>query len=285
MKKALLSLAAFAARLIPMTLKRSIYRSPGLSSIIRGGLNRAAPRGLVDVSVAAGALEGIWIGLDLQSEKDYWLGTYEPALQAAILDLVEPGMVAYDLGANIGYITLQLARAVGVGGHVYAFEALPENIERLQANISLNEMDIYVTVIPRAVSDSSGHLNFLVGPSAGTGKVSGSAGRQDLSYSQQISVETVSLDSFVYEQGYPGPNVIKIDIEGGELLALPGMRRVLSEERPVVFLELHGFDAAQMAWDELLRARYRICRMAPGYEQVPRFDDLDWKSYLVAQPK
>ena len=285
MKKSLLSLAALAARLTPMPLRRSIYRSPGLSSLIRGGLNRAAPQGLVEVSVAAGALQGTWIGLDLQSEKDYWLGTYEPELQTAILDFVEPGMVTYDLGANIGYITLQLARAVGGGGHVYAFEALPENIERLQANISLNEMDAFVTVIPQAVSDSSGQVSFLVGPSGGTGKAAGSAGRLDLSYSHEISVRAVSLDSFIYEQGYPAPNVIKMDIEGGELIALPGMRRVLSKERPVVLLELHGFEAAQVAWDELIRAGYHICRMAPGYEQVSRFDDLDWKSYLLAQPK
>lgn len=224
------------------------------------------------------------MSLDMQSEKDYWLGTYEPQLQVAIRDFVKPGMVTYDVGANIGYISLQLGRTVGEGGHVYAFEALPENVERLRVNISLNAMDSIITVIPQAVSNRAARMTFLVGPSGGTGKVSGSAGRQDLAYTQEILVDALSLDSFVYEMGYAPPDVVKMDIEGGELLAIPGMRRVLNEVRPVVMIELHGFDVARVAWEEFRRAGYKIYNMIHGYEEVTRFENLDWKSYLVAQP-
>jgi len=77
------------------------------------------------VQVAAGGLQGLRLSLDMQTEKDYWLGTYEPELQAAVADLVKPGMQVYDVGANIGYVSLLLARRVGAAGHVYAFEALP----------------------------------------------------------------------------------------------------------------------------------------------------------------
>lgn len=284
MKKILLSLAAITARLTPVFLKKAVYLSPGLSNLIRDGLNMAAPQELTEVNIAAGALQGVRMILDMQSEKDYWLGTYEPELQTAIRDFVKPSMVTYDIGANIGYISLQLARAVGKDGQVYAFEALPENVERLRANISLNGMDSYITVLPQAVSGSTEMVTFLVGPSGGTGKVSGSAGRQDLSYPQEIFVEAVSLDGFVYELGYAVPDVVKMDIEGGELIAISGMRRVLSKARPVVLIELHGFEAARVVWDELQRAEYRICKMASGYEEVARFEELDWKSYLVAQP-
>ncbi|MBI2331372.1 MAG: FkbM family methyltransferase, partial [Chloroflexi bacterium] len=142
----LLALAAFAARVLPMPVKRAIYRLGPLARAVRGGLNRAAPHGLAEVTVAGGGLAGLRLQLDMQKEKDYWLGTYEPELQAALRDLARPGMTAYDVGAHIGYISLLLARAVSPSGRVFAFEPLPANLERLQANLTLNPDIRNVTV-------------------------------------------------------------------------------------------------------------------------------------------
>lgn len=279
-----LRLASWAARLLPLRLKRLFYRSPRLARLIRQELNRAAPQGLSVVEVAAGELTGMRLSLDLHAEKDYWLGTYEPELLATLADLVRPGWVAYDLGANIGYITLLLARLAGPDGRVYSFEALPANLERLCLNLDLNALDQRVTVVPGAVGDSTQPVQFLVGPSGGTGKAQGSAGRQELAYSQAISVPGIVLDEFVFTLGHPPPALVKIDIEGGEVLALPGMRRVLAEARPILCLELHGPEAARVAWETLVAAGYRLCRMAPGYPPVPSLQGLDWKAYMVALP-
>lgn len=281
----MLSLAGLAARLLPMRLKKSFYRFPALARFIRRSLNRAAPIGQVPVQVSGGSLAGTRLLLDLQSEKDYWLGTYEPELQAALQDYVQPGMVAYDVGANIGYTSLLFAKAVGPDGRVYAFESLPENLKRMETNIELNDLAGRVTIVPKAVADRSGELRFLVGPSGGMGKLEGSAGRQDVAYPDSIIVQGVALDDFVFEAGNPSPHVIKMDIEGGEILALPGMRRLLETVRPVVFLELHGPEAAQVAWRTFSAAGYRICQMAPGAPVVRSFDALGWKSYLVALPE
>ena len=289
MSNAVLSLAALVARYSPPGLKRAFYRLPWLSRAIRRSLNRLAPHGLVVVQVAAGVLQGLKLRLNLQVEKDYWLGTYEPELQAAVLKFMRPGMVAYDVGANIGYVSLMLARAVGAGGRVYAFEALPANLERLGENLALNGMQSTVRVVPAAVTDRSGPVQFLVGPSGGVGKVAGSAGRRSLDYPEQMRVNGIALDAFVYADGNyadgnPPPQVVKMDIEGGEVLALPGMRRLLREARPLLFLELHGPEAARVAWDILTSAGYRLCRMAPGYASVSAVEALDWKAYLVALP-
>jgi hypothetical protein len=116
------------------------------------------------------------------------------------------------------------------------------------------------------------------------GKAEGSAGRQEVVYPTSILVTGISLDEFVYGTCHPAPRLLKIDIEGGEVLALPGMHRVLGEAHPVVLLELHGPDAAQVAWDILVRTGYRICRMAPGFPGVPAVETLDWKSYIVGLP-
>ena len=284
MRRSVLALAALAARGSPAWLKQALYRLPWLSGAIRRLLNRAAPRGLVEVQVAAGILQGLRLLLDLQAEKDYWLGTYEPELQAALRNFVRPGWVAYDVGANIGYISLALARLVGVEGRVYAFEALPANLERLRQNLLLNRLQSTVEVVPAAVADRLAPVQFLVGPSGGMGKAAGSAGRQSFDYSEQISVTGVSLDDFVYTLGNPPPQAVKLDIEGGEVLALPGMRRLLAGAPPLIFLELHGPEAARVAWELLIAAGYQLCRMAPGYPVGIAQEQLDWKAYLVGLP-
>lgn len=279
-----LRVATLAARLLPLRVKRLFYRSPRLARLIRQELNRAAPQGFSVVEIAAGELAGLHMSLDLHAEKDYWLGTYEPELLSTLADLVRPGWVAYDLGANIGYISLLLARLAGQDGRVYSFEALPSNLERLRINLQLNALEERVTVVPGAVGDSAQPVQFLVGPSGGTGKAQGSAGRQELAYSQAISVPGIVLDEFVFTAGNPPPAMMKIDIEGGEVLALPGMRQILTEAHPIVCLELHGPESARVAWDTLVACGYRLCRMAPGYPPIPSLDALDWKAYAVAFP-
>ncbi len=283
MRKFFLTLAAFVARILPAPLKQTIYKIGLLARLIRGLLNKAAPTGLTQVKIAAGDLAGFTLLLDLQTEKDYWLGTYEPELQAALRALVKPGMVAYDVGANIGYVTLLLARAVGERGRVFAFEALPAHVERLRANVKLNGMESRVMIFSGAVTSSESPVRFLVHGLDGMGKAEGSAGRRADDYKSEITVPGISLDEFVYTNGNTPPQVIKMDIEGGEVLALPGMSRVLAEARPLMLLELHGQQSARLAWETLAAAGYEIYWMKRGLPVVPSLAMLDWKAYLIAR--
>lgn len=283
MQNFLLNFAAFAARILPNSFKQAIYKFKPLARLIRGGLNRAAPTGLVEVKVAAGDLAGYTILLDMQVDKDYWLGTYEPELQAALRQLIPTGAVIFDVGANIGYVSLLLAKAAGETGKVFAFEALPSNVEQLRRNVALNAMDARVSVIDRAVTQATGPVRFLVHASGGMGKVAGSAGRDDRVESE-ITVPGISLDGFVYGEGNPPPQVVKMDIEGGEVLALPGMRRVLTEARPLMLMELHGPESCRAAWETLTAAGYEICWMRPGYPVISSLEELGWKAYIVAKP-
>lgn len=283
MNKFLLNLAAWAARVLPQPLKTSLYKVKPLARFIRGSLNRAAPTGIVPVKVAGGDLAGCTILLDMQIDKDYWLGTYEPELQRTVRELVRPGQVVYDVGANIGYLTLLLARASGEAGRVYAFEALPENAERWRRNIELNGLASRACLFAGAVTEAAGPVTFLVHTSAGMGKVAGSGGRAD-AVQAEITVEGISLDEFIYARGNPAPQVIKMDIEGGEVLALPGMNRLLSEARPLLLLELHGADSCQAAWEYLTTAGYRLAWMQPHYPAIASLEAMGVKAYIVAFP-
>lgn len=297
-----LSLAAAAARLLPASWKNALYNSGPLARLIRRGLNRAAPTGLTQVTVAAGGLQGAALLIDMQTKKNYWLGTYEPELQEAVRRWLRPGMVVYDVGANIGYISLLLARTVqtipqgterhapqNTAGQVFAFEPLPANLERMAANFRLNPWAA-ITCVPAAVVDRPGPVRFLAHASGAMGKAAGSAGRQNETYLAEIQVEGITLDQFAYggavgaKRDSPLPQAIKMDIEGGEVLALQGMTRLLAEARPLLLIELHGPESARAAWDTLTAAGYRILRMQPGYPPVPALEALDWKAYIVAEP-
>jgi FkbM family methyltransferase len=283
MQKFILNSAAFAARILPNPLKQAIYKIKPLARLIRRGLNRVAPAGLVEVEVAGGDLRGFIIQLDMQIDKDYWLGTYEPELQAALHDLIPAGSVIFDVGANIGYVSLLLAKAAGTKGRVFAFEALPSNVEQLRRNITLNYMEKLVKVVDCAVTQTSGPVRFLVHASGGMGKAAGSAGRDD-QYQREVTVPGLSLDEFVFEQGNPLPQVVKMDIEGGEVMALPGMHRILVEGHPLMLMELHGPESSRVAWETLTSAGYEICWMRPGYPLIPSLEAMGWKAYIVARP-
>lgn len=283
MKKIPLSFFSFFARVLPLSVKQAVYRFPPLARLVRGSMNAAAEDGLSQMTISGGPLRGYKILLNMKAEKSRWLGTYEPELAAMIAELVQPGDVVYDVGANIGYVSLLLAHVAGEKGRVFAFEALPANQERILRNVALNGLEERIRLVRQAVADKSGEMTFLVHESVGMGKLAGSAGRVEETYQAEITVASLSLDGFVYEQGNPHPQVVKMDIEGGEVLALPGMIRLLREARPILLLELHGPESEKAAWETLTSAGYSIHAMQPGLPRITSPDQLGWKAYLVAR--
>ncbi|GAB4500986.1 MAG: hypothetical protein Fur0035_05270 [Anaerolineales bacterium] len=282
MKKIFFSFFSKIAQFLPLPIKQGLYRFSPLARMLRGALNASVEDGLATVEVSGGDLRGWKVLINLKTEKSRWLGTYEPELQAAIRDLIAPGATVYDVGANIGYVSLLLAKRVGPAGRVFAFEPLPANLERIRQNVALNQLN-NVTVVPAAVTDQNGEVTFYVHDSVGMGKAAGSAGRSNSVYRAEIRVAALSLDEFIFGQGNPPPQVVKMDIEGGEVLALPGMKRALETHHPLMLLELHGPESEQAAWQALSGAGYRLSAMRPAYPPIHSATELGWKAYLIAR--
>ena len=112
-KKIIQKTASWTASVLPSPVKRSLYKIPFVANLIRRSLNAAVPDGYSEVVIAAGVAKGMKMILDLHAEKDYWLGNYEPDLQKAARNLIHSGNVIYDVGANIGYISLISAKLAG----------------------------------------------------------------------------------------------------------------------------------------------------------------------------
>ena len=159
-----------------------------------------------------------------------WLGHYEIEKQAIVRRLVKPGVKVFDIVANAGFHTLAFARLVGERGHVWAFEPLAENILNLRRHIELNGL-ANVTVVQAAVSERAGVAGVATAESNSMGRLAEDG--KDL-------VPTVSLDDFCVRAGIDCPDLIKLDIEGGESFALKGAGRLIAQGKATILLALHG---------------------------------------------
>jgi FkbM family methyltransferase len=180
-----------------------------------------------------------------------WLGSYEYSKQRLLRGLIRPGDVVYDIGANVGFYTLLQSVLVRDSGHVVGFEPLPRNLSYLYRHVEMNRRT-NCTVLPLAVGEQPDRARFRLGahPSVGS-----------LAPTGEIDVDVTSLDDQVYRRGIPGPALIKMDIEGGELAALRGGRRLLAERRPVVVLATHGADIHAQRCTLLREVGYRLASL------------------------
>ncbi|MFP3852767.1 MAG: FkbM family methyltransferase [Anaerolineales bacterium] len=284
LRHAVLKMAAWTARRLPSKVRTALYRLGPATGLIRGALNQAAPQGRTKVEIAAGLLQGSHFELDLQEEKDLWLGNYETALQAWLPSWIQSGMVVYDVGANIGYLTVAFAQLVGPKGSVYAFEPLPENQIRLEQAVADNNLEERIRVIEAAVGAGGQRARFLVHASGGMGKLAGSYGR-DTAYASQIEVEVCTLDDYVLGGQAPAPDWVKVDVEGGEGAVLQGANQLLKEVRPSWLVEIHGPEAGKQTLQLLQEADYRLWTIGQQLRSVLDPDHLDWKAYLLALPE
>jgi FkbM family methyltransferase len=281
--KLILRIATLAARVLPRWLTDALYRLGPASRGLRRLLNRAAAPGYQEVVIASGLLQGARLKLDLQEEKSQWLGTFEPALQEALRRHLTPGMVFFDVGANLGYLTVGAALLVRPKGEVHAFEPLPNNVHRLLDALKRNDLGGVVNVIPAAVGERSGRGGLLLHRSQAMAKLEGSLGRP-AQYSQSQEVRVISLDDYVYGESHQAPDWIKIDVEGGEGMVLRGMKRLLREARPHLVLEIHGSDAAEEVFDELTGAGYVLSPLGEPLKKLLTAAELPWRAYLKAEP-
>lgn len=183
---------------------------------------------------------------------NFWLGTYERAKYEAFSRAMSPDIVVYDIGANVGIYTVLACRIVGVNGRVFAFEPASMNLSYLNSNIQANGFS-NCEVIPMAVSNTDGTVQFELGRDSCVGKISNHG---------LLRVPSISLDSFT-ANGKPLPNLMKIDVEGAEYEVLTGARKAISMAKPVIFLATHGQKVHTNCCDLLRDFGYQLQLLAP----------------------
>ncbi len=152
---------------------------------------------------------------------------YEPLETAIVRSEVKPGARVLDLGANIGYFSLLLARCVGPQGSVIAVEPDPDNAMILRRNVEANGYR-NVKVLEKAASDAAGTTRLYRQLRSGAHHSLAEQAPGDA----YIEIGTVRLDDVV-----TGPiDFMKIDVEGAEMLAMAGAERLMAQSPDLVLL-------------------------------------------------
>jgi FkbM family methyltransferase len=228
----------------------------------------------VPYPVLTGPLRGAWFILRAASGEGGGASVYvnrvEPAKTRALLDILKPGHVVFDVGANIGYYTLLASRLVGAAGRVIACEPSPRNIAYLHRHVTLNHAT-NVTVIPAGCYDRSGLIGFEAGADWAAGHMVEQTaqvnGNRDL-------VATIAVDELVAASGLR-PDVLKIDVEGAELHVLEGASQTIASAKPVVLMGVHSPE---------LRSACTAFLSARGYGEPTVCEEVEGDTELLFRP-
>jgi FkbM family methyltransferase len=197
--------------------------------------------------ILSGAGRGMRINLH-GSFVGFATGTAERPLQEALVRELGRGATFFDIGANVGFITLIAAKLVGPSGRVVAFEPVPSHVAAINANLALNGLH-GIEVRETAIGREAGSASLIVSDFSAFARFA-SVSTPDRAR-ETIEVAVSSIDELVGCGALPTPDVIKIDVEGAELDVIEGMQRTLGEHRPVILCEVHDSNARYV---ELMRS-------------------------------
>jgi len=261
---------------LPVSWVKAISRAQWRHPLLKRGFDWAANRFRnQDGTIQQGVGQGLRFNTG-RSNAGYMLGTTEPRVQNALASLIQPGMVVYDVGANVGFFTVIAARLSGPEGRIVAFEPLPENFERIRHNIALNNFQ-NIIVRSEALSDTDGQAQFQVSAEPTWGNLVG-AGKDIGQKTGTIDVKVSRLDSLLETGDLPVPNLIKIDVEGAEAQVLRGAENTLRRARPFLLIELHGTNQV------IASALESLCYSAAVLGDPRAITDSPWDAYVAAAP-
>ena len=213
--------------------------------------------------------------LDLAIPK-YWplvLGRFEEGVSRFFVSVLRMGDVVYDVGANWGFYSLLSAARVGDSGRVAAFEPGAKSVAELQRHVTCGKIST-VQINHCAISERNGDTVWLSVPTfphsdTGSHLTAGPSKCAE-------RVQTLSLDEYWRRNGRPHVRLLKIDVEGAEILVLKGADRLLSGAQCDFVVMETGIYAKRFG----ATARDAVARLhSLGYVHLYRF--LDDPPYLA----
>ncbi|HXH50641.1 MAG TPA: FkbM family methyltransferase [Terriglobia bacterium] len=211
------------------------------------------------------------------SEEIMILGAHEPVCTRIYLQHLRKGDQVLDVGSNLGYYVLLAARAVGPSGRVLGFEPAKDVYAILERNVARSGL-ANIQVLPWAISDRSKAIEFYGSEIPSWGSL---IRERNLLQAEPTTVPAKKLDDLLDE--FPGfrPTVLRMDVEGAELMALQGARRLLQDYKPRIFVEIHPF---AFEWNQAHQTIVQLRDM--GYSSgvvIERIWDEPWASKWVRE--
>ena len=164
-------------------------------------------------------------------------GEFSPGEMNLFRQLLRPGNVVAEIGANVGSHTVGLAREVGPSGRILAYEPQPIVFQNLCANLTLNGLTNVET------------RNCALGEDSGTTII------PSIRYDQEGNFGGFSL-SDQYQHG-TSVEVRKLDDEGMEETVLRGAEKTIERCRPVLYVENDRVDRSESLIRQIMGFGYR----------------------------
>ena len=214
----------------------------------------------------------------------------EPFREEPIISkFCKPGMIVFDVGANIGEWTLTMANGVGAQGRVYSFEPTPFLFDALNKTVVANQFN-QVIVSPYALSDKSKTMDFYIQYDenelldARLSRLDSPADfkewKTDGEKSEKIQVKTITLDEFAVKEKLERLDFIKIDAEGYESAIVEGGLTVLKKFRPNLILECGGvYDSEEKRKRMVTRLR-ELDYSLVGTPLLSGIIEVTWDQYI-----
>jgi FkbM family methyltransferase len=169
---------------------------------------------------------------------------YEKRDSAVMDGLIEDDFVFFDIGANIGWYSINLALAHRFV-QIHSFEPIPTTYKYLERNLKLNHLSNVITY-NFGFSDRSGEFDFYF-----YNEGSGNASSANLSNREDVQVckcQVRTLDEFTAEKNTK-VDFIKCDVEGAEFLVYKGGLETIKRDQPIVFSEILRKWSAKFDYD------------------------------------
>jgi len=231
------SLVQQSVQLVPWKVRGWVKFIPGLAAMQRFVLKSVIEGQEFDFVVNAGPAKGLRYPILLPDDKGVWTGNYEVEFVSALVGAVRPSDVCFDVGGWRGYCGG--AMATHQAKKVFIFEPLPDNCQRIERLVSLNP-NLPIHLVKSAVGAKNGTATFSILDATSMGKLSDSPFQPEVRSEKSITVGVVSLDSWRLANNVQAPNVMKIDVEGAEVMVLQGAIDTLKESHPMLFIECHS---------------------------------------------
>jgi FkbM family methyltransferase len=158
---------------------------------------------------------------------------HEPCTSHLLRNCLEPGMTVVDIGCNIGYYALLEAEKVGPTGKVIAIEPEPENARLFLHNLQANG---YQNVVFHQVAISDRNGTFAL-------RVSEKSNRHSLHSvpwpTTDLPVSVRTLDSLIAKDPPKSLDLVRMDLEGHEVVVLHGMLETIERYSPRLLIEIH----------------------------------------------
>ena len=214
------------------------------------------------------------------------IGEYEPIETKILQILTRDSRSVLDVGANVGYYTVELSRHLAPHGKLLSFEPVENSYLQLEKNIEVNEIRNLVQTFQLGLSDSDKEIDIFLPQVSG----SSAASLKNLHPEEDYKTERIKITTLDQVYGtleIEHCDLVKIDVEGGELQVIQGGMETITKFKPIIFAELLRKWSAAFSYSPnhvlaiLQNLGYRCWGVSEVLREIRMFDESDLETNFL----